>query len=218
MWRSWRTRRLLLWLRPNPCWRRRIETGQARSITDLSEQEGVTDVYVCCLLPLTCLAPDIVEAILDGRQPKGLRLADVGEWAVRMGGAARRLGFLSELCAVRLAQDVAALHLAPAGLLNGLHDLPPVLMPAVTLGMVLQPAIDELGGPFCEAVFLYQSVGRLPRCLSQAEPIVLRNQPALFFAPFTKTITAIESGLHNRDEGRMPEIRYGFNDGGIDAW
>jgi hypothetical protein len=29
------------------------------------------------LLPLTCLAPEIVEAILDGRQAKGLRLADV---------------------------------------------------------------------------------------------------------------------------------------------
>ena len=37
----------------------------------------MTDAYVCRLLPLTCLAPDIVEAILDGRQPKGLRLADV---------------------------------------------------------------------------------------------------------------------------------------------
>jgi hypothetical protein len=56
-------------------WRRRIESGQAKSITDLAEQEGVTDAYVCRLLPLTCLAPDIVEAILDGRQPKGLRLA-----------------------------------------------------------------------------------------------------------------------------------------------
>jgi hypothetical protein len=29
------------------------------------------------LLPLTCLAPDIVEAVLHGRQPKGLRLAEV---------------------------------------------------------------------------------------------------------------------------------------------
>jgi hypothetical protein len=58
-------------------WRRRIESGQAKSITDLAEQEGVTDAYVCRLLPPTCLAPDIVEAILDGRQPKGLRLAEL---------------------------------------------------------------------------------------------------------------------------------------------
>ena len=58
-------------------WRRRIERGQARSITDLAEQEGVTHAYVSRLLPLTCLAPDIIETILDGRQPKGLRLADM---------------------------------------------------------------------------------------------------------------------------------------------
>jgi hypothetical protein len=58
-------------------WRRRIESGRAKSITDLAEQEGVTVAYVCRLLPLTCLAPDIVEAILDGRQPKGLRLAEM---------------------------------------------------------------------------------------------------------------------------------------------
>jgi hypothetical protein len=58
-------------------WRRKIESGYAKSITDLAEQEGVTDAYVCRLLPLTCLAPDIVEAILDGRQPKGLRLAEM---------------------------------------------------------------------------------------------------------------------------------------------
>jgi hypothetical protein len=58
-------------------WRRRIESGQAKSITDLAEQEGVTIAYVCRLLPLTCLAPDIIEAILDGRQPKGLRLAEI---------------------------------------------------------------------------------------------------------------------------------------------
>jgi hypothetical protein len=58
-------------------WRRRIESGRAKSITDLAENEGVTDAYVCRLLPLTCLAPDIVEAILDGRQPKELRLAEM---------------------------------------------------------------------------------------------------------------------------------------------
>jgi hypothetical protein len=58
-------------------WRRKIESGQAKSITDLAEQERVTVAYVCRLLPLTCLAPDIVEAILNGRQPKALRLAEM---------------------------------------------------------------------------------------------------------------------------------------------
>jgi hypothetical protein len=58
-------------------WRRRIESGRAKSITDLAEHEGVTVVYVCRLLPLTCLAPAIVEAILDGRPPKRLRLAEM---------------------------------------------------------------------------------------------------------------------------------------------
>jgi hypothetical protein len=58
-------------------WRRRIESGRAMSITDLAEQEVVTVAYVCRLLPLTCLSPDIVEAILDGRQPKELRLAEL---------------------------------------------------------------------------------------------------------------------------------------------
>ena len=75
-------------------WRRRIELGQARSITDLAEQEGVTVAYVCRLLPLTCLAPDIVEAILDGRQPKGLRLAEMlGTGPVEWDEQRARLGF-----------------------------------------------------------------------------------------------------------------------------
>ena len=45
--------------------------------TPAAEHDAVTDAYVCRLLPLTCLAPDIVEVILDGRQPKGLRLAAI---------------------------------------------------------------------------------------------------------------------------------------------
>ena len=75
-------------------WRRKIESGQARSVTDVAEQEGVTDAYVCRLLPLTCLAPDIVEAILDGRQPKGLRLAEMlGNGPLAWEEQRSRLGF-----------------------------------------------------------------------------------------------------------------------------
>ena len=115
-------------------WRRKIESGQAKSITDLAEQEGVTDAYVCRLLPLTCLAPDIVEAILEGRQPKVAEARrDAGERAACVGGAAKRLGVL-ELCVVRLAQEVAALHPTPAGLLDDRHDLSPAFLPAVSLG------------------------------------------------------------------------------------
>jgi len=54
------------------CWRRRIESGKAKSITDLAAQENVTIAYVGKLLKLTCLASDITAAILDGRQPRGL--------------------------------------------------------------------------------------------------------------------------------------------------
>ena len=53
-------------------WRRRLETGKAKSVTDLAEQEKITAPYVAKLWPLTCLAPDILAAILNGRQPRGL--------------------------------------------------------------------------------------------------------------------------------------------------
>jgi hypothetical protein len=53
-------------------WRRRIESGKAKSITDLAAQENVSRAYVLRLLSLTCLAPNITAAILDGRQPRGL--------------------------------------------------------------------------------------------------------------------------------------------------
>ena len=51
-------------------WRRRIDSGAAKSVTDLAEQEKVTVTYVTRILALTGLAPDIAIAILDGRQPR----------------------------------------------------------------------------------------------------------------------------------------------------
>jgi hypothetical protein len=55
-------------------WRRLIETGRYASAAELSKKEAINESYVCRMLRLTLLAPDIVEAILNGRQPKTLEL------------------------------------------------------------------------------------------------------------------------------------------------
>jgi hypothetical protein len=49
-----------------------LSRGQAKSITNLAEQERVITAE-SALLPLNYPAPDVVVAILDGRQPTDLR-------------------------------------------------------------------------------------------------------------------------------------------------
>ena len=56
-------------------WKRLLEEGKFRSAAEIAAAEGVTHSFVNRLLRLTLLAPDIVEAILDGRQAKSLELA-----------------------------------------------------------------------------------------------------------------------------------------------
>jgi hypothetical protein len=58
-------------------WKAMLEDRRYRSAGELAEAEGVTRSFVNRLLRLTLLAPDIVEAILDGRQPKGLQLEEL---------------------------------------------------------------------------------------------------------------------------------------------
>ena len=60
-------------------WKRMLESGEHNSIADLAEAEKINKSYLSRILRLTLLAPDIVESILDGRQPKGLALADFME-------------------------------------------------------------------------------------------------------------------------------------------
>ena len=52
-------------------WKGLLEERRARSAGELAEAESVTRSFVNRLLRLTLLAPDIVEAILEGRPPKG---------------------------------------------------------------------------------------------------------------------------------------------------
>jgi hypothetical protein len=49
-------------------WQRLIENGSYASIAEIARAEEINDSYVSRLLRLTLLAPEIVEAILDGRQ------------------------------------------------------------------------------------------------------------------------------------------------------
>ena len=58
-------------------WKRMLEDGKYRSAGEIAEAEGITRSFVNRLLRLTLLAPDIQEAILDGRQAKGMQLEDV---------------------------------------------------------------------------------------------------------------------------------------------
>lgn len=60
-------------------WRRQMETGRYGTINELAAAEKINSSYVSRLLRLTLLAPDIVEAILDGRQPGGMTLPGLME-------------------------------------------------------------------------------------------------------------------------------------------
>lgn len=55
-------------------WRRLLEDGVYSGIEDLAKAEKINTSYVSRILRLTLLAPDIVEMILDGRQPQPLTL------------------------------------------------------------------------------------------------------------------------------------------------
>jgi hypothetical protein len=76
-------------------WRRMLEEGRFGSLHELAEAEKVDRSHLARLLRLTLLAPDIVEAVLDGRHPEEMTLAALREgvpvdWAAQQ--AALRAG------------------------------------------------------------------------------------------------------------------------------
>ena len=56
-------------------WRGMLDTGEYATLDDLANTKGVAPSYVSRVLRLTLLAPEIVEANLDGRQPATFTLA-----------------------------------------------------------------------------------------------------------------------------------------------
>jgi hypothetical protein len=56
-----------------------LDTGVHSTLEDLARVKGLAPSYVSGILRLTLLAPEIVEAILDGRQPVAMQLDDLLE-------------------------------------------------------------------------------------------------------------------------------------------
>jgi hypothetical protein len=55
-------------------YQRMLDQGRYASITEMAAAERLERGYLGSLLRLTLLAPDIVSAILDGRQPDGVTM------------------------------------------------------------------------------------------------------------------------------------------------
>jgi hypothetical protein len=56
-------------------WRKLLEKGDFATIEEIAVAENINPSYISRLLRMTLLAPEIVEAILVGRQPEGLTMA-----------------------------------------------------------------------------------------------------------------------------------------------
>ncbi len=60
-------------------WKRMLGSGEFATIAELAEREGIAPSYMTRVLRLTLLAPDIVEAILDGKQTSDVTLKGLME-------------------------------------------------------------------------------------------------------------------------------------------
>src|SRR5712672_4592435 len=58
-------------------WRDMLESGDYATVRDLAKAQAINESYLGRVLRLTLLAPKIVEAILEGRQPATLELDDL---------------------------------------------------------------------------------------------------------------------------------------------
>jgi hypothetical protein len=53
-------------------WLHQLSTGSHQAIASLARRIGIDDGEISRILPLSFLAPEIVEAIIEGRQPAEL--------------------------------------------------------------------------------------------------------------------------------------------------
>ena len=55
-------------------WKRMLDSGKFATIAELAEREGIAAPYLTRTMRLSHLSPDLVESILEGRQPRHLTL------------------------------------------------------------------------------------------------------------------------------------------------
>lgn len=55
-------------------WKRMLDSGAFSTIADLAQRERIAAPFLTRTMRLAQLAPDLIDAILDGRQPRGLTL------------------------------------------------------------------------------------------------------------------------------------------------
>lgn len=55
-------------------WREMLERGTRATIAEIARAERINETYLGRVLRLTLLAPEIVDSIVNGGQPAGLRL------------------------------------------------------------------------------------------------------------------------------------------------
>ncbi len=58
-------------------WKRMLETGEFSSISELAEREGIAFTYMARLMRLSLLSPEIIDAIMTGRQSGRVTLASL---------------------------------------------------------------------------------------------------------------------------------------------
>lgn len=60
-------------------WKHMLESGEFATVAELAEREAIAPSYMTRVLRLTLLAPDVIEAILDGQPGSEVTLARVLE-------------------------------------------------------------------------------------------------------------------------------------------
>jgi len=69
-----------------------LESGEYATVRDVAKAEAINESYLGRILRLTLLAPKVIEAILEGKQPASLDLDDLLkqfpiEWDQQLGSS-----------------------------------------------------------------------------------------------------------------------------------